>query len=60
MWVISGLSCSPSDIVGLLRSTNGQGRDAGWIIGSGPNSHMRFFFYVDATVGFTSVAEKGI
>ena len=58
MWVTSGLSCSPSEIVDLLCSTNGQGRGAGWTVGSGLNGHAPFSIYVDTAVGITSVAGK--
>ena len=58
MWAISCLSCSPSEIVIFLCSTNGQGRGARRIAGNGPNSHVPFSMCVDAAVGVTSVAEN--
>ena len=48
----------PSDIVGLLRSTKGQGQGGGWIAGSGSNDHVPFSIGVGAAVGVTLVAEK--
>ena len=42
----------------VLRLKNGQGRDAGRMVGSGRNGHMPFFISVDAAVSVTSVSEK--
>ena len=42
MWETPGLSCSPSEIVGLLRLTNGQGRGAGRMVDSGPIDYVPF------------------
>ena len=58
MGVTLGLSSSPSEIVGLLCSRNGQGRGAGLMVGSGPNGHVPFSICVDAAVDVTSVAER--